>query len=1029
MIINVSLALMAKNILLYRASAGSGKTFTLVSEYLKSALQSPSHFKNILAITFTNKATAEMKDRIISYLHKLSNGDAQDMHSILQTSLPHIDIQQNAKELLKLILHHYSDFAVMTIDSFFSMLLKSFAYELQLPPDMNILLHQQTALEYSVNELIADYSNNINTKKWLQAFVQDKIAQGKKWKIDYDIRNIAQELLKNELEFAEEENEEKLKDIIKQCQSNIAVYENTLSNLAEVCIKHMEDSHNIGFFNKVFISFLKKILDKNVEINNTISKIINGDTIPLSKNILESGNKDLVRFWENTIQPLFENIIDFHHKNLTIYNTSLLIKKNFYSYILLRDINKKIQQFRLKEGLILIHDINHLIAQLVKTDSVPFIYEKSGMRYDTILIDEFQDTSDVQWQNMLPLLLELLAKGGDKILVVGDAKQSIYRWRGGNLELILNNFSKDLLPFSKNQLSDNTLATNYRSHDAIIAFNNLLFSKSVEYLNNFSGKIKEVYSAPSQLCTDAHKGKGLVSIDFYTSWKYKHSLSIEEKMLLEDEYCNITLRRIQEALNDGYQYGDITILIRRNKEATYFANVLSAHNIPVLSSDALLFAAHPIVEGLIAAIYYLRNPKESLYFYSLLKKIAEISSLPYTIEDIVLHEEVQQKIISTDSINALKYLPLQHILIQLLKTVFKIEVDDITTQFLDIIFDRRIDTIDDFITFWEDEGQTMAALIDKRNAIQIFTVHKSKGLEFPVVILPDPSWKFNEYSTGLKHKYLWLSSDVYPYDILKKYPVEYSAIMENSIYRDDFYSEMESMQLDVFNMLYVAMTRAAERLHLIIPEQKNVKEINSTDKLIYAILKQEYGISENVTYELGNRILKMSDKDIKSEIKVSTSLPSHNPEFLCRPLPYKDDLTQKGEVLHEILSLWHVSGNINSLLLKTLNKYRIPIEELPIYSDILYKIENNPQWKAWNQSNSNRYVEHEIYWEGKIIRPDLFLLNKDNITLIDFKTGQPDQSHHKQLREYASALRQIFNKKVSSHLLYIFPEVSIVNID
>jgi ATP-dependent exoDNAse (exonuclease V) beta subunit len=1020
---------MAKNILLYRASAGSGKTFTLVSEYLKSALLTPAHFRNILAITFTNKATAEMKDRIISYLHKLSNGDAQDMHSLLQTSLPHINIQQNAKELLKLILHNYSDFSVMTIDSFFSMLLKSFAYELQLPPDMNILLHQQTALEYSVNELIADYSNNINTKKWLQEFVQDKIAQGKKWKVDYDIRNLAQELLKNELEFADEENEEKLRDIIRLCQSKITGYESTLSNIAELCIKHIEDSQNTEHFNKIFISFLKKILDKKVEINSTISKIINGETIPLSKKLVESGNKDVLLFWENTIQPLFDSIIDFHYKNLTIYNTSLLVKKNFYSYILLRDINKKIQEFRLKEGLILIQDINHLIAQLVKTDSVPFIYEKSGMRYDTILIDEFQDTSNVQWQNILPLLLELLAKGGDKILVVGDAKQSIYRWRGGNLDLILNNIFKDLLPFSKEQISDNTLATNYRSHEAIITFNNLIFSKAEDFLKNFSGKIKNVYAAPTQLCTEAHKGKGLVSIDFFISWKYKNSLSIEEKQQLEDEYCQTTLRRIHEALEDGYQYSDIALLIRRNKEATYFANLLNAHNIPVLSSEALLFAAHPIVDGLIAGIYYLRNPKESLYYYTLLKKIAEILALPYSIEDIVLHEEIQKKITSIDSIISLKYLPLQRILIQLLKTVFKIEIDDITTQFLDIIFNRRIDTIDDFITFWEDEGQTMAAVVDRRNAVQIFTIHKSKGLEFPVVILPDPSWKFNEFSTGLKHKYLWLSTDAYPYNILKKYPVEYSAIMEDSIYRDDFYSEMESMQLDVFNMLYVAMTRAAERLHIITPEQKNVKDVNSTDKLIYSILKKEYGISENIPYEMGNRIPKLSDKSVKSEISISTSLPNHNSEFSCRPLPYRDELMLKGEVLHEILSLWHVSDNTTGIILKTLNKYKIPTDELPIYSDIINQIQNHSQWKTWNNHYYNRFVEQELYWEGKIIRPDLFFMNKDDIALIDFKTGNPDQSHFRQLKEYATALRQIFNKKVSSHLIYIYPHVSIKSID
>ncbi len=1020
---------MAKNILLYKASAGSGKTFTLVSEYLKSALRHPLHYKSILAITFTNKATAEMKDRIISYLHGLSHGDAHDMLQNLQSSLPaDINIQERATELLKLILHDYSNFSVMTIDSFFSMLLKSFAYELQLPPDLNILLHQKTALEYSVEQLIADYTHNKYTEKWLLEFVEDKISQGKKWKIEYDIRNLSAELLKENLAFADDEDEDTLRALIKQCYAVIIRYETTLSELADSILKRIEQERLTHVYNKFFISFLKKILHQEIDVNATIQKIIRGETEPYNKSSDTSLLEAASLLWHGTLQAQLHALIDFHQQNLEAYNTAKLVKKNFYSYILLRDINKKLQTYRHQEELILIHDINQLIAQLVKTDTVPFIYEKAGLRYNTILIDEFQDTSDVQWQNMLPLLLELLAKGGDKILVVGDAKQSIYRWRGGNLDLILSNIYGDLLPFSKDQLSDQTLLTNYRSHEAIVAFNNIIFSNAIKYLPEYSGKTTHIYASSSQQCKPSHKDKGLVSIDFYTPWRSKKDITQDEKAILEQEYLNHTLQRIHEALEDGYQYGDIAILVSKNKETTYFANYLMGHSIPVLSSEALLFAEHPIVDGLIAAIYHIQHPKESLYYLSLLKKMVSILDLPYSIDEFILQPEIQQKILPKERLLHLKYLPLQRIFLHLLQFVFPIEIDEIAAQFLDIAHNRRINAIDDFLLFWEEEGYKLTANNSRSNAVQLLTIHKSKGLEFPVVILPKLEWTFNEFSTMLKPKYLWLSTDKEPYRILKKHPIEYSKIMGDSIYRSDFMKEMEYQQLDVFNKLYVALTRAAHRLHIIIPKQKGAKEYNTTDKLLFRTLQEALDIDDSTPFIYGNRLCNECPDIQKGDLEIHISLPPSSSRFLYRPMPYQDDMTQKGEVFHTILSQLHNDENIHSLITKTLHSYKLPLITLSQYSEPIYQLLAHPQWKTWGKRYSQKIVEREMIWEGKIIRPDLFFVGEEDITLVDYKTGHPDNAHAKQVKEYAAALKGIFDKKIFSYILYTYPEIDIVEV-
>ena len=1019
---------MSKNILLYRASAGSGKTFTLVYEYLKSALIQPQRYKNILAITFTNKATAEMKERIIRYLRLLGNGEATDMLPLLKENLPkHINIEKSATELLTFILHDYSNFSVMTIDSFFSMLLKSFAYELQLPPDMNILLHQQTALEYSVEQVLADYTSNKFTGQWLLEFVETKMSDGKKWKIQQDIKALARELLKNNLSFADERDDEYLRMLIKHCHEVISTYDYTLANLAEECLVAIYNSGYTDCFNKNLISFLKKIKDKNIDINATITKIIQGE-VPVLKMADKNSKQGAIAIWHSHIQSIFFSIIDFYNKYSKAYHTAILIKKNFYSYILLRDIHTKLQEFRSKEDLILIHDINILISQLVKTDSVPFIYEKAGIRYDTILIDEFQDTSDVQWQNMLPLLWELLAKGGDKILVVGDAKQSIYRWRGGNLDLIQQNVYSDLLPYSEKQLSDLSLDTNYRSHEAIIDFNNLIFTHAIEFLPPYSGKINQVYAQPSQRCKPSHRNKGWVTIDFFTSWKNKNNLDLDERAALQKEHRDLIIQHITEAIEDGYTYGDMAILLKKNSEATELANFLKSQRIPVISSDALLFAENPLISGLIAACYYIQQPHEALYYYSFLKKIVDIMQLPYTVQELIFREEIRKQILSVGSLPSLQFMPLYDVFLYLLKHIFTIGIDDMTAQFLDIIQQRRIKSIEDFFQFWDDEGHTLSANSSRSNAIQILTIHKSKGLEFPIVILPNLEWKFNELSSYNKKTFLWLSTDEEPYARLKSYPVEYLSILEDSIYQEDYSVEAEARQLDVLNTLYVALTRAAHRLHLLLPHQEKLGEIKSANTLIYAILKEYNIVTSGITYNAGQRMPKPFEEDIDEEWEISLSFPKIQSSYFYKPYPYQDDTTLKGEILHAILSQIHRSENLHSIITKILLQYHLDTNDSYQYLGIIKNLTHTSQWQEWISKYKDIEVERELIWKNKILRPDLYFISDSDITLVDYKTGIPSNSHHTQIKEYANALFDIYKKNIYSYIIYIFPDIHIIKI-
>jgi ATP-dependent helicase/nuclease subunit A len=1023
---------MEQNIILCKASAGSGKTFMLVKEFLKSALIAPYSYKNILAITFTNKATAEMKERILDTLKVLSISNSSPMYEVLVNELPaHINIQKQAQIVLKNILHDYQHFSVMTIDSFFLQLLRSFARELSLPPSMNVMLNLDVVIKQCIESLYDDYGKNDFASRWMRAFVEDKMAQEKKWKINNEIKKLAQELFKeiniDNINSLDEAIHDK---IIQHCNATIQSFRNHLKELAQK-IKDLIAAE--GFESDVtsaYKSFLKKIFTENlVDVNASMSKILNEEQNIYPQKASANTKVALQNLWDTQLKKLTLQIIDYDDKERLLFNSANLVKENFHSYILLYALIEKIQNYRKEEEAILISDLNNFIASLIHSDAVTFIYEKVGLRYNTILMDEFQDTSTLQWNNVLPLLLELLAQDNGKILIVGDAKQSIYRWRGGNLQLILKNVKKDLKPFSNLQLKESILDTNWRSLPKIVAFNNFVFGQNTTQLG-LTEEIKNVFEDATQKAASKANDQGWVTMQYYEKPDRKHS--VEDKQRIAQDELQQILNYISIAIEDGYNYADIAILVKKNKVGIEIATFLRQNNIDIVSSEVLEFLSHPIIDMLLEACRHILDPNDDLTYLKCVKKIAHILKITQPLDVLLENKDKIEKILHRNALEEGLNMPLENLFYFILKKIgYTDAIDDFLVQFIDLVKQYNLKSIEELLLFMEEEGIKKSAQINNPNAVQILTIHKSKGLEFPIVIVPKIDWSFVDYSTDFKPKYLWLKTDISPYNDLNLFPLEFKAIMEKSIYSEAYNKEFEAQHIDIMNLLYVAFTRAVDRLHILLPKTKGEGEIKSANKLISSILKPDsFDSIDNEILQFGGRTPKNTrDKghEILQNFPIVVNIPTDNNAFALRGNELITKEKNLGNVVHHLLYNFEKLYD-NQSVTNILNDLNIPLDEHIFFIEKTKKILNQEQIASWYKEGIV-CAEKEIIYKGKIIRPDVFIVFSDKIIVLDYKTGVYENSNKVQLLEYKAVIGQVFNLPVQAYLVYIREDIELLKID
>jgi ATP-dependent exoDNAse (exonuclease V) beta subunit len=827
------------NFSVYKSSAGSGKTYTLVREYITLALQSPDYFRHILAITFTNKAANEMKQRIVQGLIQLSDPDTYSDGPVIKfmlpdlskaTSLPDEEVSKRAQSALTRILHDYDDFAVRTIDSFVSRIIRTFAHDLLLPVDFEIEMDRDLMLDEAVDQLISKAGIDMDLTKVLVDFTETKAEDEKSFHIESDIKKAAGFLFsEGNYQFINKLHDispSRLLEIASDIRKLRKGFENSIKTIAQKAKKLIQDN---GIDNSSFYqgrsgigAYFTKLANGDIATPNnyvkatiTDNKWIAGKATVLQMSAISSIT-DLLTDYYNQCTSLIE-------KGLSRYTLLGMIEQNIFQIGVLNAMEQEIDTIRREKKILHISEFNKRITDIILKEPVPFIYERTGEKYFNYLIDEFQDTSELQWKNLLPLIGDSLAYGRYN-LVVGDGKQAIYRFRNGQVEQFMmlpalpENYEKDVFADAKQALKENfspkVLKSNFRSQPEIIRFNNDFFGFLSQQLT--SG-FQSIYTDHEQETTPGKSG-GLVSVEFLP---YNSKADFEE----------LNIRKVFELVNElseeGFPKADIAILTRSNREGSIIARFLMSQGISVVSAEALLLAASPKVNFLLMVLQHIYNPDNLVASAGILNELIQsqevnsslIAHFPirkghhFSLENILFENGIKF------NINMLRGLPLYDLCEEILR-IFDMNAGDYDIylqfflDFVNKVSGRQGTHLADLLEAWDEKKGKLSVIVPEGiDAIRIMTIHKSKGLEFPVVIWPMATEK---HKTTFDQ--LWVDLDP---ELVPGLPVallQTGADLEEVGYSEQYQKERNSSLLDMINLIYVAFTRPAERLYIITRE-------------------------------------------------------------------------------------------------------------------------------------------------------------------------------------------------------------------
>lgn len=1041
---------------IYNASAGSGKTFTLVKEYLKLLFQSNSQlaFRNILALTFTNKAVGEMKERIIDMLQLFSDVSILDkpnsMFSVLcnELEMDAQELHEHSKIQLERIVHNYASFDISTIDKFNHRLIRTFAHDLKLPLNFEVELDTESILSRAVDNLVDQAGTDNDMTKILVDFAIEKTDDDKSWDITHDFNQIARLIIQeNDFPFIQKLSDKTLDDfkILKQrlnkqqqgVKKSIIDLANDTLNLIETNGLAFEDFTRKtlpNHFSKVAKLDFNRLYDNKLEDNLSEGRSIYNKSIDSGKSLIIDGL--IPQFYEN-----------FKLIKKLVYSSKFLANalSNITPLSVLSAIGRSLNEIKEEEDLLLISEFNSIIHSEIQKQPVPFIYERMGEKFKHYFIDEFQDTSILQWDNLIPLISnaitgETIRGEIGSLMLVGDPKQAIYRWRGGRAEQFIELYTQTENPFPI-ALNKENLPTNYRSMQTIVDFNNKFFNH-VANLSFSNPQHREIYLDAFQ--NSAIDGRGYVELSFL-------DVKDQDKNELHGE---ASLQRIKLALDQGYTYDDICIIVRKTKEGRAIATHLSDAGIPIVSSETLLIDNAPEIQFIIQLIALTIHPKNDEIKIQLLTYLAQ-----YKIKIKDRHgfyaslislspEKLFQKLKAHGyefDFFAFSQLPMYEAIESVVRAFKLNSLSNAYLQFfMDEVFDysQRYDaSFSGFLEYWDRKKDKLSIVSPSgKNAVTIMTIHKSKGLEFPVVIFPfanqdiyadiNPKVWFpvnDKLFGGFTHLYINMNKD------LDSFNETGTTLYEN--YRSQ-------LELDAINLLYVVMTRAISQLYIISEydvDKSNNEKISLYSGLFINYLKSNGLWRENETrYSFGTTLSEVEPNNltnplstIEQEILISTPKEDHNLNILSNR-GYLWDTSQeaaieRGELIHEIMSLIKVSGDETFALNHFVDAGSISSEQATELLKTIIQIMTHPKLKVYFETTDLVFNEKDILTaSGKSLRPDRVVINSNREAfIIDYKTGLENTKHKEQLYDYQGALEAmgiIVKKKI---LIYINHEIVI----
>ena len=1088
--------MMEKALTVYKASAGSGKTFTLASEYITLVVKNPQDYKKILAVTFTNKATQEMKTRILSQLygiaHKLPDSQAYYEQVLQKTGFPEQTIRENAAEALSLLTHHYNEFRVQTIDAFFQSVLRNLARELNLTANLRIDLNDEQVEAQAVDELINSLEEGEEVLSWIRDYIDKNIEDDKGWNVIGQIKDFGKNIFKDFYKDHKAELNSRFReesffdDFITDLRRRRAQALKNLNDQAKQMLQKIREANvdNQNLFNNKSRGIYPYIvkLAKGTPSDNDAPKYVNTCIENASKWPSGSCSADekatIIELASASLCNDLKLLEKYRTEGWKEYQSSNLTLKHLSQLRLLHAISEAVDEINKDTNRFMLSNTQSLLSTLMKESDTPFVFEKMGAYLKHIMIDEFQDTSTIQWNNFRKLLDNCMAQIESHNLIVGDIKQSIYRWRQGDWKL-LNNIEHE---FSNEQIKIEPLDTNYRSEENIIRFNNAFFTQAVVQT------VKELESdeikGASQLI-EAYKeieqkprkdnGKGCVRIKLF---HYDKTVSAEYK----ESVLNELIDNVRQLLERGYKQKDIAILARSKTVIPDIVDKFQSEfgaDVSLVSDEAFQLDASLAVNVIIAALRLLTHPDDKLTESKLVKL--------YQQQVMQTDKDNNALFVDGDKIELKSFLPSGYIdkFESLLRLSLVDLVDEIYSLFNlgclegqsayvctfydtlnEYLRDHPAD-IDDFIEEWEDTLSSNTIQSDEVDGIRLITIHKSKGLEYDNVLIPFCDWELEKTNGNT----IWCPGDnkEKPYGELPLIPIDFSKKMLGTVFEDDYKEEHLQNIIDNMNLLYVAFTRAGKNLFITgkkaskstFTNLQNGNTATDRSQIIQLVIDNlakelsgatldDAGDKEPICFEFGT----LTDCEERVKQEKSTENPFElNPkthklkiETFPHPVSFRqsnkshdfingEDIDPSdanryikvGNILHQLFSTILTEADIEPRL-KELEQEGVIYNDEVTSRELQNKIANalkndkvkdwfSSRWKLFNECTILDYDKEsgDIYEH----RPDRVMTDGKEIIVVDFKFGKPREEYHEQVQRYMSLLMRMGYEKVSGYIWYV----------
>ena len=1104
---------------IYKASAGSGKTHVLTGEYISEAFasQAPDKistdsseifndtaaFSRILAVTFTNKAAGEMKERILRELENLSKNSQSVYVEDICKKYPQFTPQKvslRAKQILSAVLHNYSDFNLKTIDSFVQRILRAFCYDININSGFSTQTDESVVLTDLIDMLFKLSDEDISLRNQLLLMAEKNVKDGQNWDFRAQVEEVAKlifterfkDLEKIQAEMPEDEKKDYFKKSLELVNLIYSDYLEKAEDISKRAAEEIENISNLYGINstkefgrdvEICCNFLTKKLD-GAAVSKTVQKMIESDNWLTKKPTLIQ--KDSVPVLQKKLIPLLEEAVSLIENSALDFITAKIIRKDFYAFMLIGDIARLLPEYRKENRTIMISDGPAFLNSVIAGNDAPFIFERVGNKFDHIFIDEFQDTSLFQWNCFKPLIENALAQGFNN-MIVGDVKQSVYRFRGGDWSLLNSGVQSQI---GKESINIKTLDVNWRSKKNIVNFNDAVFSKAVRMLENFSGEeldfslLEDIYSDSYQnLPQNKDRSGGKTQVVFIPVKGKKKSESENdendeehlenENLLIPDlpasEFQTKALNRmaneIDSLLKLGVKPKKICVLVRKKTEAAlivkfllqYQRQVSGAEGYDVISGDSLYIANSLPVKLVVNTMKYILNPEDCFAKAEMMRTYCLVNSLDIQDDEIFKAVNAEKSFMPEgfDRISeTYSDLPLFD-LVEKIIAFYSLERFSGDAEYLRTFEDCVLSftqmyssDLNRFVDWWDKTGvKTAVQPSESQDAVNVMTVHKSKGLDFSIQFVPFCDWDMEETS-GLRSNYIWVKCpEQSKFKSLPILPVKYSKDLLKSYFKDYYLEEKRNMYVDSLNLLYVALTRAVDQLHIYAPYSQDKQKISTVGDLLYMCINQDdvaetknpviklsdyYDqdsktllIDENHKIELDGFKIKSKGFELSSyknspwEEKIAVK--SNFADFFIKQNPFLQEKINYGLFMHDVFSRIEYQEDYPEVLSEMKFQGRITEAQQKELSLKLEEAFKNPQVKSWfSKTWTKVYTESALLTlEGAIRIPDRVLSNENDTVVIDFKFGSEHEQYKEQILEYAALLKQMGFPNVKSYLYYV----------